>query len=131
MRLLSGFNLFKEMHDAVDVIRNFNQETVTPSAAESMEYGDTFITGGEPFILIDPSEGDGEPLKTLLKEATGLEAIAVSDRKALFPTIEIHSAEGFDCGFQKRASCGLIISAAAELGIDIDNPARKKIGNHV
>lgn len=85
---------------------------------------------GELIVLVDPDESDERLIKMRIEDAIGVQIIAISERKTLFPTLRIPSAKGFECYIQMAAAWNLITSAAIVMDIDIDNPVRvKKVGN--
>jgi len=83
----------------------------------------------ETIIVVDPFKEEEEKFKECLTDA-GLDVIAISSRKTIFPTIRIPPMPNYDGYLQLFACWNFLIEAGIKLGINLDKPIRaRKIGN--
>ncbi len=84
----------------------------------------------EVVIWIDPFKEEEEKFNECLVEGVGLNIIAVSTRKTMFPTIIIPDAGQYAEYVQLAAGWNILVETGISLGIDLDKPTRaRKVGN--
>ncbi|HCK99052.1 MAG TPA: sugar isomerase [Candidatus Marinimicrobia bacterium] len=88
------------------------------------------MAAGETVILVEPYPEEEAKFKEVLVDGVGLNVIAISSRKTIFPTIEIPVLEGFDHYLQLQACWNVLIEVGIAAGVDLDKPERaRKVGN--
>jgi len=88
------------------------------------------MEAGEMVILVDPYSEEEEKFKEVLVDGVGMNVIAISSRKTIFPTIEIPALDGFDYYLQLQACWNMLIEVGIAAGVDLDKPERaRKVGN--
>lgn len=88
------------------------------------------MEAGETVILVDPYPEEEAKFKEVLVDGVGLNVIAISSRKTIFPTIEIPALKGFDHYLQLQACWNVLIEVGIAAGVDLDKPERaRKVGN--
>ena len=88
------------------------------------------MRGKETVIVIDPFKEEEAKFKECLVDGVGLDVIAISSRKTIFPTIRIPSMPDYDGYLQLLTCWNLLVEAGIKLEIDLDKPVRaRKIGN--
>ncbi|MFH1262559.1 MAG: SIS domain-containing protein [Pseudomonadota bacterium] len=81
-------------------------------------------------LVLDPFEREEERFDRLLRRNLGVEIVAISDRKTLFPTVSIPHSEFFGSYLQLMAAWNFLVHIGLALENDLDKPARaRKIGN--
>ena len=84
----------------------------------------------ETVIVINPFKEEEDKFKECLIDGVGLNVIAISSHKTIFPTIKIPSMPDYDGYLQILACWNLLVGAGMKLGINLDLPVRaRKIGN--
>jgi glucosamine--fructose-6-phosphate aminotransferase (isomerizing) len=84
----------------------------------------------EVVIWIDPFDAEQEKFEECLVKGVGMNVIAVSKKKTIFPTIVIPDGGRYDEYIQLAAGWNILIETGIALGIDLDHPKRaRKIGN--
>jgi glutamine---fructose-6-phosphate transaminase (isomerizing) len=85
---------------------------------------------GDLLLVLDPFEREEERFDRLLRRNLGVEIVAISDRKTLFPTVPVPRSEFFGSYLQLMAAWNFLVHVGLALGNDLDKPARaRKIGN--
>lgn len=85
---------------------------------------------GETLVVIDPFEQEEEKFRSILEKGAGVDVIAISSRKTIFPTIQIPDAGTFKNYIELAAGWNLLVETGLALGVDLDKPSRaRKIGN--
>ena len=86
----------------------------------------------EIVVLIDPFEHEEQKIAEVLIDGIGMEIIAISSRKTLFPTILIPEGGDFKNYIELAAGWNLLVEVGLENGINIDKGLRaRKIGNEI
>ena len=86
----------------------------------------------EIVVLIDPFEHEEQKIAEVLIDGIGMEIIAISSRKTLFPTILIPEGGDFKNYIELAAGWNLLVEVGIENGINIDKGLRaRKIGNEI
>jgi len=84
----------------------------------------------EVLIWVDPFEAEQEKFKECLVDGVGMNIIAVSSKKTIFPTIIIPDGGEYAEYVQLAAGWNILVETGISLGIDLDKPVRaRKVGN--
>jgi glutamine---fructose-6-phosphate transaminase (isomerizing) len=84
----------------------------------------------EVLIWIEPFSAEQEKFSECLVKGVGMNIIAVSSRKTIFPTIIIPDGGQYAEYVQLAAGWNILVEAGISLGIDLDKPVRaRKVGN--
>jgi glutamine---fructose-6-phosphate transaminase (isomerizing) len=84
----------------------------------------------EVLIWIDPFPAEEEKFKECLIDGVGLNIIAVSTRKTIFPTIIIPDGGEYAEYVQLAAGWNILVETGVSLNINLDKPTRaRKVGN--
>ena len=84
----------------------------------------------EVLIWIEPFAGEQEKFSECLVKGVGMNIIAVSTKKTMFPTIIIPDGGQFAEYVQLAAGWNILVETGISLGIDLDKPERaRKVGN--
>jgi glucosamine--fructose-6-phosphate aminotransferase (isomerizing) len=84
----------------------------------------------EVLIWIDPFESEQEKFNECLVKGVGMNIIAVSPAKTLFPTIIIPDGGQYAEYVQLAAGWNILVETGIALGINLDKPERaRKVGN--
>jgi len=84
----------------------------------------------EVVIWIEPFPEEEEKFKECLIKGVGMNIIAVSTRKTMFPTIIIPDGGQYAEYVQLAAGWNILVETGIALGIDLDKPTRaRKVGN--
>jgi len=84
----------------------------------------------EVLIWIEPFSEEQEKFNECLVKGVGMNIIAVSTRKTLFPTIIIPDGGQYAEYVQLAAGWNILVETGISLGIDLDKPVRaRKVGN--
>jgi glutamine---fructose-6-phosphate transaminase (isomerizing) len=84
----------------------------------------------EVVIWIEPFPAEEEKFNECLVKGVGLNIIAVSTRKTMFPTIIIPDAGQYAEYVQLAAGWNILVETGIALGINLDKPTRaRKVGN--
>jgi glucosamine--fructose-6-phosphate aminotransferase (isomerizing) len=85
---------------------------------------------GEVLILIDPFDNEQEKFMECLVRGIGVNVIAVSTRKTIFPTIIIPDGGQYSEYIQLATGWNILVETGISLKIDLDHPVRaRKVGN--
>ena len=81
-------------------------------------------------IWIDPFNDDQDNFMECIVKGVGVNVIAVSAEKTMFPTIIIPDGGQYAEYVQLAAGWNILVETGISLGIDLDHPARaRKVGN--
>jgi glucosamine--fructose-6-phosphate aminotransferase (isomerizing) len=84
----------------------------------------------EVLIWIEPFSSEQEKFNECLVKGVGMNIIAVSTKKSMFPTIIIPDGGQYSEYIQLAAGWNILVETGISLGIDLDKPERaRKIGN--
>jgi glucosamine--fructose-6-phosphate aminotransferase (isomerizing) len=84
----------------------------------------------EVLIWIEPFPAEMEKFNECLVKGVGMNIIAVSTRKTMFPTIIIPDGGQYAEYVQLAAGWNILVETGISLGIDLDKPTRaRKVGN--
>jgi glucosamine--fructose-6-phosphate aminotransferase (isomerizing) len=84
----------------------------------------------EVLIWIEPFEAEQEKFNECLVKGVGMNIIAVSTKKTMFPTIIIPDGGEYAEYVQLAAGWNILVETGISLGIDLDKPERaRKVGN--
>ncbi len=84
----------------------------------------------EVLIWIDPFEDEQEKFNECLVKGVGVNIIAISAKKTMFPTIIIPEGGQYAEYIQLAAGWNLLVETGISLGINLDKPTRaRKVGN--
>lgn len=84
----------------------------------------------EVLIWIDPFESEQEKFSECLVKGVGMNIIAISTRKTIFPTIIIPDGGEHSEYVQLAAGWNVLVETGIALGINLDKPVRaRKVGN--
>ncbi len=84
----------------------------------------------EVLIWIEPFETEMEKFKECLVKGVGMNIIAVSSKKTMFPTIIIPDGGQYAEYVQLAAGWNILVETGISLGINLDKPTRaRKVGN--
>lgn len=84
----------------------------------------------EVLIWIEPYAAEEEKFNECLVKGVGMNIIAVSTRKTMFPTIIIPDGGEYSEYLQLAAGWNILVETGISLGIDLDKPERaRKVGN--
>jgi glucosamine--fructose-6-phosphate aminotransferase (isomerizing) len=84
----------------------------------------------EVLIWIDPFMDDQEKFHECLVKGAGIDVIAVSHQKTMFPTILIPDGKQYAEYVQLTAGWNILVETGIALGINLDKPQRaRKVGN--
>jgi len=84
----------------------------------------------EVLIWIEPFPAEMGKFNECLVEGVGMNIIAVSSRKTIFPTIIIPDGGQYAEYVQLAAGWNILVETGISLGIDLDKPTRaRKVGN--
>jgi glucosamine--fructose-6-phosphate aminotransferase (isomerizing) len=84
----------------------------------------------EVLIWIDPFEAEQEKFNECLVKGVGMNIIAISTGKTIFPTIIIPDGGEHSEYVQLAAGWNVLVDTGIKLGIDLDKPVRaRKVGN--
>ena len=84
----------------------------------------------EVVIWIEPFPAEEEKFNECLVKGVGMNIIAVSTRKTMFPTIIIPDGAQYAEYVQLAAGWNILVETGISLGIDLDKPTRaRKVGN--
>ncbi len=84
----------------------------------------------EVVIWVNPFPEEEEKFKECLVDGVGLNIIAVSTRKTIFPTIIIPDGGEYAEYVQLAAGWNILVETGVSLGINLDKPTRaRKVGN--
>ncbi len=84
----------------------------------------------EVMIWIEPFPAEQEKFNECLVKGVGMNIIAVSTRKTMFPTIIIPDGGQYGEYVQLAAGWNILVETGISLGIDLDKPTRaRKVGN--
>ena len=84
----------------------------------------------EVLIWIEPFEAEQEKFYECLVKGVGMNIIAVSTKKTMFPTIIIPDGDQYAEYVQLAAGWNILVETGISLGINLDKPERaRKVGN--
>lgn len=84
----------------------------------------------EVLIWIDPFDVDQDKFMECLVKGAGIDVIAISEEKTLFPTITIPRGGEYAEYIQLAAGWNILVETGVSLGINLDKPQRaRKVGN--
>jgi glutamine---fructose-6-phosphate transaminase (isomerizing) len=84
----------------------------------------------EVLIWIEPFSTELEKFNECLVKGVGMDIIAVSSKKTMFPTIIIPDGGQYAEYVQLAAGWNILVETGISLGIDLDKPVRaRKVGN--
>jgi len=84
----------------------------------------------EVLIWIEPFSAEQEKFNECLVKGVGMNIIAVSSKKTIFPTIIIPDGGQYAEYVQLAAGWNILVETGISLGIDLDKPTRaRKVGN--
>jgi glutamine---fructose-6-phosphate transaminase (isomerizing) len=84
----------------------------------------------EVLIWIEPFSSEQEKFNECLVKGVGMNIIAVSTKKTIFPTIIIPDGGQYAEYVQLTAGWNILVETGISLGIDLDKPTRaRKVGN--
>jgi glucosamine--fructose-6-phosphate aminotransferase (isomerizing) len=84
----------------------------------------------EVLIWIEPFSSEQEKFNECLVKGVGINIIAVSTSKTMFPTIIIPDGGQYSEYVQLAAGWNILVETGISLGIDLDKPVRaRKVGN--
>lgn len=84
----------------------------------------------EIIIWIDPFETEQEKFRECLVNGAGVNVIAISSEKTIFPTIIIPDGGEYSEYIQLAAGWNVLVETGIALKIDLDHPVRaRKVGN--
>jgi len=84
----------------------------------------------EVLIWIEPFPAEQEKFKKCLVQGVGMNIIAVSTKKTIFPTIIIPDGDQYAEYVQLTAGWNILVETGISLGINLDKPKRaRKVGN--
>jgi glucosamine--fructose-6-phosphate aminotransferase (isomerizing) len=84
----------------------------------------------EVLIWIEPFSAEQEKFNECLVKGVGMNIIAVSTKKTMFPTIIIPDAGQYAEYVQLAAGWNILVETGVSLGINLDKPTRaRKVGN--
>jgi glucosamine--fructose-6-phosphate aminotransferase (isomerizing) len=84
----------------------------------------------EVLIWVDPFEAEQEKFNECLVKGVGMNIIAVSTKKTMFPTIIIPDGGEHSEYVQLTAGWNILVETGIALGINLDKPVRaRKVGN--
>lgn len=84
----------------------------------------------EVLIWIDPFEDEQEKFHECLVKGVGMNIIAISAKKTIFPTIIIPDGGQYSEYVQLAAGWNVLVETGISLGINLDKPTRaRKVGN--
>jgi len=84
----------------------------------------------EVLIWIDPFPAEEEKFNECLVDGVGMNIIAISTRKTMFPTIIIPDGGQYAEYVQLAAGWNILVETGVSLGINLDKPTRaRKVGN--
>jgi glucosamine--fructose-6-phosphate aminotransferase (isomerizing) len=84
----------------------------------------------EVLIWIEPFQEEQEKFKECLVNGVGMNIIAISSRKTIFPTIIIPDGGQYAEYVQLAAGWNVLVETGISLGINLDKPVRaRKVGN--
>jgi glutamine---fructose-6-phosphate transaminase (isomerizing) len=84
----------------------------------------------EVLIWIDPFEAEQDKFNECLVKGVGMNIIAISTKKTIFPTILIPDGGEHSEYVQLAAGWNVLVETGISLGIDLDKPVRaRKVGN--
>jgi glucosamine--fructose-6-phosphate aminotransferase (isomerizing) len=84
----------------------------------------------EVLIWIDPFDFDQEKFMECIVKGAGVNVIAISAKKTLFPTIVIPDGGQYAEYLQLLAGWNILVETGIALKIDLDHPKRaRKVGN--
>jgi glutamine---fructose-6-phosphate transaminase (isomerizing) len=84
----------------------------------------------EVLIWIEPFYSEEEKFNECLVKGVGINIIAVSTKKTMFPTIIIPDGAQYAEYVQLAAGWNILVETGVSLGIDLDRPTRaRKVGN--
>ena len=84
----------------------------------------------EVLIWIEPFAAEEEKFNECLVRGVGMNIIAVSTKKTMFPTIIIPDGGQYSEYVQLAAGWNILVETGISLGIDLDKPERaRKVGN--
>lgn len=88
------------------------------------------MSKNEVLIWIDPFESEEQKFHDCLINGVGMNIIAISSRKTMFPTIIIPDGGEYAEYVQLAAGWNLLVEIGLSLGINLDKPTRaRKVGN--
>ena len=81
-------------------------------------------------IWIDPFESEQEKFNESFVKGVGMNVIAVSSKKTMFPTIIIPDGGEYSEYIQLAAGWNILVETGISIGINLDKPVRaRKVGN--
>jgi len=84
----------------------------------------------EVMIWVEPFTPDEEKFYECLVNVVGMNIIAVSTKKTIFPTIIIPDGGEYAEYVQLAAGWNILVETGISLGINLDKPTRaRKVGN--
>jgi len=84
----------------------------------------------EVLIWVDPFEADQDKFYECLVKGAGINIIAISTKKTIFPTIIIPEGGEYAEYIQIAAGWNILVETGVALGINLDKPQRaRKVGN--
>ena len=84
----------------------------------------------EVLIWIEPFSAEQEKFNECLVKGVGMNIIAVSSKKTIFPTILIPDGGQYAEYVQLAAGWNILVETGVSLGINLDKPTRaRKVGN--
>lgn len=84
----------------------------------------------EVLIWVEPFPAEQEKFKECLINGVGMNIIALSSQKTIFPTIQIPDAGDYAEYVQLAAGWNILVETGIALGINLDKPTRaRKVGN--
>ena len=88
------------------------------------------MTSNEVVIWIDPFGEEIDKFSECLVDGVGLNIVAISPERTIFPTIVIPGAGKYKDYVELAAGWNLLVETGLSLGINLDKPVRaRKIGN--
>lgn len=90
------------------------------------------MDSNEAAILIDPYREEEQKFREVLAKGVGMQVVAISSRRTIFPTIIIPKMDGFGSYLQLLACWNILVEIGIRNRIDMDKPRRaRKIGNRI
>jgi glucosamine--fructose-6-phosphate aminotransferase (isomerizing) len=84
----------------------------------------------EVLIWVDPFDGEQDKFNECLVRGVGVNVVAISSVKTMFPTILIPGDNQYAEYLQLAAGWNILVETGIALGVDLDKPQRaRKVGN--
>lgn len=88
------------------------------------------MNSSEVLIWVDPFEVDQDKFLECIVKGAGVNVIAISTSKTIFPTIVIPADDQYAEYLQLAAGWNILVETGTALGINLDKPQRaRKVGN--